>query len=198
MSANKVHFGVKNAMIWPLTETVDAQTGEVTTTYGAGIKWPGSVGIDLQAQGSQENFYADDGVYYVISNTNFYQGDFESASVPDAVKTAIYGDVVDTNGALVEVQDAPTKYFAFGFETAGDQGGHRTVLYKCSATRPSLGGNTKTDSSEPQTQTVTITAIGRADEITIDNTDYRLIQTSLNEGDTGYSTFFGASPYTPS
>lgn len=197
MSANKVHFGVKNATIWPITETVDAQ-GNVTTTYGNAVKWPGSVGIDLQAQGSQENFYADDSVYYVISNTNFYQGDFESASVPDAVKTAIYGDVVDTNGALVEVQDAPTKYFAFGFETAGDQGGHRTVFYKCSATRPSLGGNTKTDSSEPQTQTVTITAIGRADEVTIDNADYRLIQASLNEGDTGYSTFFTAGPYIPS
>lgn len=194
--SNKVHFGVKNAYIFPITESVDAQTGEVTTTYGAAVKWPGAVSIDLQAQGSQENFYADDSVYYVASSTNFYQGDFESASVPDAIKSAIYGDIVDDNNALVETQEATTKYFGFAFETSGDVGGHRTVFYKCSATRPSLGGSTKTDSSAPQTQTVTITAIGRADKVTLDTKDYHLIQASLNEGDTGYSTFFTA-PYTP-
>ena len=196
MSANKVHFGVKNAVVWPITETDDG-LGNITTSYGAAVKWPGAVGIDLQAQGSQENFYADDGVYYIVSNTNFYEGDFESASVPDAVKTAIYGDVTDTNGAIVEVNEATTKYFAFAFETDGDQGGHRTVFYKCSATRPSIGGNTKTDSTEPQTQTVTIKAIGRIDATTIGGSDYHMIQASLNEGDTGYSTFF-TSPYTPS
>lgn len=194
--ANKVHFGVKNAYIFPATEAVDPQTGKVTTTYGSPIKWNGAVSIDLQAQGSQENFYADDSVYYVVSNTNYYQGDFESASVPDAIKSAIYGDIVDDNGALVEVQEATTKYFAFAFETDGDVGGHRVVFYKCSATRPSVGGNTKTDSSAPQTQTVTITAIGQADETTLDNKTVHLIQASLNDGDTGYSTFFSA-PYTP-
>ncbi len=195
--SNKVHFGVKNAYIFPITETVDADTGVVTTSYGSPVKWPGAVSIDLQAQGSQENFYADDSVYYVASSTNFYQGDFESASVPDAIKAAIYGDILDDNDAVVEVQEATTKYFAFAFETTGDVGGHRTVFYKCSATRPSLGGSTKTDSSAPQTQTVTITAIGRADEVTLGGNKCHLIQASLNEGDTGYSSFFTA-PYTPS
>lgn len=194
--ANKVHFGVKNAYIFPLTESVDPDTGVVTTSYGSPIKWNGAVSIDLAAQGSQENFYADDSVYYVVSNTNYYQGDFESASVPDAVKTAIYGDIVDDNDALVEVQEATTKYFAFAFETDGDVGGHRVVFYKCSATRPNMGGSTKTDSSAPQTQTVTITAIGRADEMTLDSKTVHLIQASQNYGDTGYSSFFTA-PYVP-
>lgn len=197
MSSNKVHFGAKNAYIFPITESVDPDTGVVTTTYGNAIKWPGAVSIDLQAQGSQENFYADDSVYYVVSNTNYYQGDFESASVPDAIKKAIYGDILDDNDAVVEVQEAKTKYFAFAFETSGDVGGHRVVFYKCSATRPNSGGSTKTDSSSPQTQTVTITAIGRADEVTLGGQKYHLIQASLNEGDTGYANFFNA-PYTPS
>lgn len=195
--SNKVHFGVKNAYIFPITETVDPDTGVVTTSYGSPVKWPGAVSIDLQAQGSQENFYADDSIYYVVSNTNYYQGDFESASVPDAIKAAIYGDILDDNDAVVEVQEATTKYFAFAFETAGDVGGHRTVFYKCSATRPNAGGDTKTDSSAPKTQTVTITAIGRADEVTLGGNKCHLIQASLNEGDTGYSSFFTA-PYTPS
>lgn len=194
--SNKVHFGVKNAYIFPLTETVDPDTGVVTSSYGSPVKWPGTVSIDLQAQGSQENFYADDSVYYVVSNTNYYQGDFESASVPDSIKAAIYGDILDDNDAVVEIQEATTKYFAFAFETSGDVGGHRAVFYKCSATRPNAGGSTKTDSSSPQTQTVTITAIGRADEVNLNGKACHLIQASLNEGDTGYSTFFNA-PYTP-
>lgn len=197
MSNNKVRFGVKNAYIFPITETVDPDTGVVTTSYGTAVKWNGAVSIDLQAQGSQENFYADDSVYYVVSNTNYYQGDFESAAVPDAVKTKIFGDIQDDNDAIVEIADVPTKYFAFAFETSGDVGGHRVVFYKCSATRPSAGGSTKTDSSTPQTETVTITAIGRADEVTLGGKKCHLIQASLNEGDTGYANFFNA-PYTPS
>lgn len=194
MSSNKVHFGVKNAYVFPITETVS--DGVVTTSYGSPVKWPGAVSIDLQAQGSLENFYADDSIYYVVSNANYYQGDFECASVPDAIKTAIYGDVKDDNNAIVEVQENTTHYFAFAFETSGDVGGHRTVFYKCSATRPNVGGETKTDSSSPNTQTVTITAIGRADETNINAKMVHLIQASLNEGDTGYSSFF-TTPYTP-
>ena len=87
------------------------------------------------------------------------------------------------------------------FETDGDVGGHRVVMYKCSATRPSLGGNTKTDSVEVQTQSMTIKAIARVDESTISSTggvDVKghAIQASVNLGDTGYDTFF-SSVYEP-
>ena len=78
-------------------------------------------------------------------------------------------------------------------------------MYKCSATRPALGGNTKTDSVEVQTQSMTIKAIARVDESTIKATTSgtatvgHAIQASVNVGDTGYSTFFDAvySPVTP-
>ena len=160
---NKVHFGLKNAVVFPLTETTNPQTGEVTTTYGAPIPWPGSVSIDLSNNASQEDFYADDGVYYVTSSASSYEGDFESASVPRAFKKAIYGDIEDANGALIEVKNAITKYFAFAFETSGDIGGQRTVFYKCSASRPSASSATLEDGTEVQTETVTIKAIARAD-----------------------------------
>ena len=79
---NKVHFGLKNVKYAVLTETVDAQTGAITTTYGTPKAINGAVNLNLEAQGSQENFYADDGVYYVISNSNSYNGDLEVASIP--------------------------------------------------------------------------------------------------------------------
>lgn len=193
---NKVHFGLKRAMIWPLIETTNPQTGGITTTYGAGIPWPGSVSLDLSNNASQEDFYADDGVYYVTSSASNYEGDFESASVPRAFKRAIYGDVEDTNGALIEVKNAVTKYFAFGYETSGDIGGQRTIFYKCSATRPSAGGATLEDGTEVQTETVTIKAIARADSVEIGGEERNLIQATLVKGQTGYDTFFEA-PYVP-
>lgn len=196
MADNKVKFGLKNAVIFPLTETTNPQTGAVTTTYGAPIAWPGSVSLDLSNNASQEDFYADDGVYYVTSSASSYEGDFESAKVPRAFKKAIYGDVEDSNGALIEVKNATTKYFALAIETSGDIGGQRTVFYKCSASRPSFSSATLEDGTEVQTETVTIKAIARADSVTIGGEERNLIQATLNKGQTGYDTFF-AAPYVP-
>lgn len=193
---NKVHFGLKRACVWPMFETVNPQTGEITISYGQKINWPGAVSIGLDNDASQEDFYADDGVYYTSSGASKYEGDYESASVPRAFKKAIYGDAEDDNNALIETQDNVTKYFAFAYETSGDIGGQRTIFYKCSATRPSASSATKEDGTEIQTETVTIKATGRPDTIVIDGEEKRMIRATLQKGDTGYDTFFDA-PYVP-
>lgn len=189
---NKVHFGLKNVKYAVLTETTDAITGVVHTTYGTPKAINGAVNLNLEAQGSQENFYADDGVYYVISNTNSYNGDLEVASIPDSFYTDIFGDVVDNDGALVEVKDVVTKYFALLGETTGDVGEHAIVLYKCSATRPAISGATKQESTEVQTQTLSITAIPRADVIDVDGVEHHVLQASCGKNDSAYSTWFTA------
>lgn len=193
---NKVHFGLKKVVVFPLNETTNPNTGAVTTTYGAPIAWSGAVSMDLGNNASQEDFYADDGVYYVTSSASSYEGDYESASVPREFKKAIYGDVEDANGALIEVKNAVTKYFAMAYETSGDVGGQRTVLYKCSASRPSLSSATLEDGTEVQTESVTIKAIARADSVVLGGEERNLIQATLKQGQTGYSTFFDA-PYVP-
>lgn len=196
MAENKVHFGLKNAYYAVLTETTDPETGEITTSYGSWKKWAGAVSIGLENNASQEDFYADDGVYYVTSSASSYEGDFESASVPNSFRQDIYGDIEDSNGALVEVSNTQTKYFAFAYETSGDIGGQRTVFYKCSATRPEASSATTEDGTEVQTQTITIKAIGRADEVTLGGEKVNLIQATLVKGQTGYDTFFD-SVYEP-
>ena len=196
MADNKVHFGLKNCYYFPMTEVTNPSTGEVTVSYGAPVKWAGAVSIGLSNNASQEDFYADDGVFYVTSSASSYEGDFESASVPRQFKKDIYGWVEDANGALIETKDAQTRYFALAFETSGDVGGQRTIFYKCSASIPEASSATLEDGTEVQTQTVTIKAIGRADSITLGGESRQLIQATLNKGDTGYDTFFNA-PYTP-
>lgn len=193
---NKVHFGLKRVTIWPLTEVTNPQTGVVTTSYGAPIPWPGAVSLDLGNNASQEDFYADDGVYYVTSSASSYEGDYESANVPRTFKKAVYGDIEDSNGALIEVKNSVTKYFAMAYETSGDIGGQRTIFYKCSASRPSAGSATLEDGTEVQTQSVTIKAIARADSVNIGGEDRNMIQATLQKGQPGYDTFFEA-PYTP-
>lgn len=199
MADNKVKFGLCNCYYAPITEANGA------TTYGTPVAMPGAVALNLDSQMSTEDFYADNGVYYVSSSANSYEGDLELATIPRSFLKDIFGDAEDANGALFEVKEARTKYFALMFETDGDVGGHRVVMYKCSATRPALGGNTKTDSVEVQTQSMTIKAIARVDESTIKATTSgtatvgHAIQASVNVGDTGYDTFFDAvySPVTP-
>lgn len=196
MADNKVHFGLKNAYYFPMTEVTDSVSGVVTTTYGAPVKWAGAVSIGLSNNASQTDFYADDGVYYVTSSASSYEGDFESASVPRQFKKDIYGFLEDENGALIETKTSQTRYFALAFETSGDVGGQRTVFYKCTATLPEASSATLEDGTEVQTQTVTIKAIGRADSVTLGGEERQLIQATLNKGDTGYNTFFDA-PYIP-
>ena len=199
MADNKVRFGLSNCYYATITESNGA------TTYGTPVAMPGAVALNLDSQMSTDDFYADDGVYYVSSSANSYEGDLELATVPRSFLKDIFGDAEDANGALFEVKESRTNYFALLFETDGDVGGHRVVMYKCSATRPQLGGNTKTDSVEVQTQSMAIKAIARVDESSIKATTSgtatvgHAIQASLNEGDTGYNTFFDAvySPVTP-
>lgn len=171
--ANKIKFGLKNVHYAMATETYNPATGW-STTYGAVRAWAGAVNITLDPQGDNTNFYADDGVYAVIGNNNGYSGDFESALIPEAVETAILNRSLDANGIISESADDAntTNYFALMFEFTGDDSGKRYVFYRCALTRPTVAGQTKADSIDVQTESVTITATPRldADRLTMAHT----------------------------
>lgn len=187
--SNKVKYGLKS--VFYAKATIDAATN--TATYATPVAWPGAVSMSLDAQGEQTKFRADNIDYWIGEANNGYQGDFESALIPDSFKKDILGFVQDTNGALIEDVNAKTVHFALLFQFEGDDKATRHVFYNVTCNRPSVTGNTTQETIEPQTETVTFTATA-IHNATI-NKD--IVKASVNETSGAYTTWTG-SVYTPS
>ena len=175
-NTNKVKFGIKNCHY--AVGTV-ADNGSIT--YETPVALPGTVSLSLEPQGENTPFYADNIVYYMGSANSGYQGDLELALVPDAFKK----DVLGCNGILYEDAGAEVVHFALTFEFSGDKHARRHVMYNCTATRPTVGSTTNTDTKEPQTESITITATSAY----IPALDADVPKASCNASDSQYATW---------
>ena len=137
------------------------------STYETPVALPGAVSLSLDAQGDQSQFYADNIIYFSTSANNGYQGDLELALLPDSFRTDVLGETLNqTTGIYVEKANVPTVEFALLFQFEGDESATRHCMYRCTASRPGTEGSTKEESIEPQTETITITAMPRiSDEV---------------------------------
>ena len=156
---NKVKFGLNNVHWAKITQWgVDPDGTPTVPVYGESVRLPGAVSLSIDANGENENFYADDSVYYVINNNSGYEGDLEVALVTTEFATEILGEILDNNGVLVEKNDAEPAQFALMFEFSGDKHKIRHVLYNCSASRPSIASKTNEENKEVQTETLSVKA----------------------------------------
>ena len=159
MSKNKVKYNLKNVHAAEMTVT-----DEEAFTYATPQAIPGAVSISLDAEGETTPFYADGIVYFRSTTNNGYSGDLEIALIPEWFRTDILKEKLDANGVLVErIDNAETEKFALLFEFDGDVNAIRHVLYNCSASRPSIESETREETIEPGTETLSLTADPRSD-----------------------------------
>lgn len=156
---NKVKFGLSNVHYAPLNTAADG-----TVSFGTPVPLPGAVNLSLSPQGDTNTFYADDVAYYVTAANSGYQGDLELALIPDDFAADILKEALDeTAKVLVENSQAESSAFALLFEFKGDQHRIKHVLYNCTAARPNVAGATTTNTKEPATATLSLTASPLAD-----------------------------------
>ena len=158
---NKVKYNIKNVHVAKQTEKTTE--GTTTYTYDDPKSIPGAVSISLDAQGEISKFYADGIAYYVTSANNGYEGDLEMALIPSWFRVEILNEEQDKNGVLAENANKTTNPFALLFEFDGDVKAIRRCLYNCTCTRPSIASETKEETVDPGTETLTITNSPRKD-----------------------------------
>lgn len=155
---NKVKYNLKNVYAAKLKKDSSG------FSYDEPKPIPGAVSISLDAEGESSPFYADGIVYFRSTANNGYSGDLEMALIPEWFRTEILKEKLDKNGVLVEkATTGEAEKFALLFEFDGDVKAIRHVLYNCSASRPSIASETKEDTIEPGTETLSLTADPRED-----------------------------------
>jgi len=153
MAENKVQFGLSKAAFAPYTVVGDV------VTFEAPIMIPGAVSLTLDPRGELTEFYADNILYYVASSNQGYDASLEIATIPQQFAIDALGETLDEeDGVVTEYADAQGKPFAFMFQFEGDVKATRHVLFNCTANRPSISGSTKTTSTEPGTNELTLVA----------------------------------------
>ena len=154
LQKNKVKFGLNKVHFAKITSWSD----EGVPTFAKPVRLAGAVSLSVDANGELENFYADDGVYYVLNNNAGYDGDLEIALITTEFATTILGETLDSKGVLVERNDAEFAQFALLFEFTGDKNKIRHVLYCCSASRPANEGQTTEESKSVKTEKLKLKA----------------------------------------
>lgn len=188
MPENKIKYGLKN--VYYAVATIAADN---SATFGTPVAIPGAVNLSLSPQGETNTFYADNIAYWTAVANNGYEGDLEIARLNEAFKKDVLGYVTDDKGNLLENANAEPVHFALLFQFEGDVKATRHVIYNCTATRADAAGATKSESIEPQTESVTITATSIfIDDLGTDGMDIVKAESAQGTDNTVYNNWFTA------
>lgn len=122
------------------------------------IRIPGTVSWGPTANNTKTSFYADNIEYFSTYVNNGFDGTWEMAKVPVDMLVAVYRYVVDSNGILIAPGGVGYKNFAFAFEMQGDISPARIIWYSCSAGLPTRTYATMEENTEPQVDSVDMSA----------------------------------------
>ncbi len=182
---NKVRYGLSNVHVG----TVKVEDG--TPTFGVPKAYPGAVNMTLNAEGESSTFYADNIAYYVTNSNNGYTGDLEMAYLYDWFETQFLGSKESQEGMIVETSDNPTQMAYLMFQFEGDVNATKYIIYNITFGRPDLEGNTKEDTTEPNTTTIPFTSVPLVTEFG------NVVKSKVPITASNYATFFTTAPTVP-
>lgn len=177
---NKVRYG--------LSRVHYAIYDEDQHTYGTPQPLAGAVNIEFNPEGGQNQFYADNVIYFTSNPQASETGSLELADMTDQAKIDILGYKSDaTSGVVYEPTTATYPTIALLYQVEGDGNVMRGVRYNVKMARSTESYGTTSDSVEPNTQTFEFTATGR--DFTVGNETVNVLKSHCtNAGDT-HKTF---------
>lgn len=179
--ANKVEFGISNLHFCTYTVADDG-----TVTLGTPLAVAGAVSLELEPEGDQNTFNADNTAYWSSFSDNGFSGSINVAKFPDAFKKAFMGYVELDDGGIGQLKGVTKPAVCVMFQSEGDAESRRGILYNVSLGNIQRAYNTTEDTITPDTETVDITVIG-------DNAT-KLTRVGYGETATGYATLFTNPP----
>ena len=154
---NLVKFGLEGCVFVP-------ETARDTYDNENKVNIPGAVNLTRERQGEENNFYADDQVYYITSTYQGFTGELEIAMATEEMEQKIWGDELDeTTGIMTENRNSKQVRGAFGYKIKGDQNDRYFWNYGVTLSRPNTEASTTQDTAEPQTDTMAISVTGLSD-----------------------------------
>lgn len=178
--ANKVVFGLENVHV--CTYTVSSGT----VTLGTPMHVPGAVNMSLEPDSEENSFYADNVKYYTSYSDNGFTGELEMAMFSDTFKTTFLNYTALTGGGLAQVKGVQNKDVCIIFEAKGDAEKRRCILYNVALGNINREFSTTTESTEPQTATLSFTVNG-------DN-GTGIVKAEYPETASAYDTIFTTPP----
>lgn len=141
-------------LVYALMTTED--TPEVLPVYSAVKKAPGVMSVNINANGSIETLFADDGAMETAATTGSIEVEIQKNALTSENKADLLGHTIDANGGVVYADSDVPPWVAIGFRTLKSNGTYRYVwMYKGKFSEPEDSNETKGDGINFQTDTIT-------------------------------------------
>ena len=164
-------IGCDNLVYVPMDKEDTATTAP---TYGTVVPAIGVMSININPNGSQETLFADDGPMETASTMGKVEVEIQKAELTTKNKAELLGHQIDGNGALVYGDSDVPPWMAIGFRTLKSNGHYRYVwLYKGKFTEPEDQNETKGDSINFQTDTISGQFVRLNNSYTVNNKKVR-------------------------
>lgn len=159
----KIRYGISNCYYAVATEGAGG-----ALTYGTPKAMPGAVALTLDANGEEVREYADNIEWFIMALNAGYTGNLEVETLGDDFREDVLAEEKDSNDVYFENALAQSKEFALLFQfELGDAApavGVRGAMLRCKAGRPGIAGNTRSNTINPDHETVPLTCLPRAND----------------------------------